>query len=543
VSQALAGNRDAPGSFRSPLGERYADVSEETQRLIDEEVRRIVEAAHSEVTALLREQCHRRLSTLLDRLSQWQTEAGLLDAATDTVARWVGHDRWNETAHRRLMQLYFTVGDRAAALRAYEACRVIFREELDVQPDRDTEALAQRLRAQAPDRSSVGFQQYAVMDTPIEPPLVGRADEHARLVRGFKLASEGHPQLTALWGEAGIGKTRLALQMAMELINDFADGVFFVSLAPIRDPAFVAPTVAHIFGLREVKNQSLLDLLTAYLQYKHLLLLLDNFEQILPAAALLAQLLAACPQLKVLVTSREVLRLRSEQQFPVPSLALPDPKHLPDIEALSHYAAVALFIQRAKAVKPDFALTQANAGVITKICANLDGLPLAIELAAARMKLLSPQALLVRVVTPLDPASNSSAGLPRLISIGRGERFDQKGGAIQWLHQPEANLPRVLLGSVAGVFVDRWDRRWTMIISNLLLALGLLPMLAVHSKDTLWIVYIVAFCESCFDQFVSPAESALIPNLVREEHLVSANALKSIGMNSSRLIGGGSRVS
>ncbi len=101
-----------------------------------------------------------------------------------------------------------------------------------------------------------------------------------------------------------------------------------------------------------------------------------------------------------------------------------------------------------------------------------------------------------------------------------------------------AFVPNLLIGSVAGVFVDRWDRRWTMIISNLLLALGLLPMLAVHSKDTLWIVYVVAFCESCFDQFVSPAESALIPNLVSEEHLVSANALKSIGMNSSRLIGG-----
>ena len=101
-----------------------------------------------------------------------------------------------------------------------------------------------------------------------------------------------------------------------------------------------------------------------------------------------------------------------------------------------------------------------------------------------------------------------------------------------------AFVPSLLIGSVAGVFVDRWDRRWTMIISNLLLALGLLPMLAVHSKDTLWIVYVVAFCESCFDQFVYPAESALIPNLVSEEHLVSANALKSIGMNSSRLIGG-----
>ncbi|HEY6542776.1 MAG TPA: MFS transporter [Ktedonobacteraceae bacterium] len=101
-----------------------------------------------------------------------------------------------------------------------------------------------------------------------------------------------------------------------------------------------------------------------------------------------------------------------------------------------------------------------------------------------------------------------------------------------------AFVPNLLIGSVAGVFVDRWDRRWTMIISNLLLALGLLPMFAVHSKDTLWIVYVVAFCESCFDQFVYPAESALIPNLVSEEHLVSANALKSIGMNSSRLIGG-----
>ncbi len=173
--------------------------------------------------------------------------------------------------------------------------------------------------------------------------------------------------------------------------------MFFVNLAPISDPALVVPTIAQTLEVKEVAGQALLDLVKTFLREKQVLLLLDNFEQVVGAAVQVTALLAACHQLKVLVTSREVLHVRGEQEFAVPPLTLPDPKHLPDLVALSRYEAVALFIQRAQAVRPEFEVTIANAPAVAEICVRLDGLPLAIELAAARVKVLPPQALLARL--------------------------------------------------------------------------------------------------------------------------------------------------
>ncbi len=204
-------------------------------------------------------------------------------------------------------------------------------------------------------------------------------------------------RLLTLTGPGGIGKTRLGLQVAAELSDHFPDGVYFVNLAPLSDPDLVIPAITQTFTLKEMGEQPLFDLLKAYLQEKQLLLLLDNFEQVVSAAVYVAELLASCPQLKVMVTSRAALHLRGEQEFTVPPLAVPNPKHLRDPQALSQYGAVALFIQRAQAVKPEFQVTNANAPVVAEICTRLDGLPLAIELAAARIKLLPPQALLERL--------------------------------------------------------------------------------------------------------------------------------------------------
>jgi predicted ATPase/class 3 adenylate cyclase/DNA-binding CsgD family transcriptional regulator len=225
-------------------------------------------------------------------------------------------------------------------------------------------------------------------------PIIGREQE---ITAVGHLLKRQEVRLLTLTGPGGTGKTRLGLQVAAELSEVFSDGVFFVNLAPLSDPELVVPTIAQVLGLKEAAGQPLLDLVSAWLREKELLLLLDNFEQVVVAAFEVSALLARCPQLNVLVTSRAVLHLSGEHEFPVPPLSMPDPNHLPDLETLSQYESVALFIARAQAVKPDFQVTNANAPAVAEICVRLDGLPLAIELAAARIKILPPQALLARL--------------------------------------------------------------------------------------------------------------------------------------------------
>src|SRR5579883_1194217 len=269
-------------------------------------------------------------------------------------------------------------------------------EALDLTPDdlARFDGSISRRRGQRPDASSAEDVRLSG-HLPVPPtPMIGREREQAEVMR---LLRQERVRLLTLTGPPGVGKTRLGLAVAAELQDAYAGGVVFVNLVPLRDAGLVGATIAHALGLQEARGQSATEVLTAYLRRKQMLLVLDNFEHLLEAATLVGELLAACPDLSVLVTSRWALEMRAEYLFEVPVLACPPLEQALSDENAIAYPAVQLFVERARAVQQDFRLHADIVPAVTRICRRLDGLPLAIELAAPWTRVLSPMALQTRL--------------------------------------------------------------------------------------------------------------------------------------------------
>jgi len=274
-------------------------------------------------------------------------------------------------------------------------------------PERIFQLVAPDLPAAFPPLQALDSYRHNLPSQPT--PLVGREAEVAQVCA---LLRRDETRLVTLIGPGGIGKTRLSLQVAVELLDSYPDGVTFVALAPVREVGQVAGTIVQALGLQAAPDLEPLAQLKVALASRQALLLLDNVEQVIAAAPLVAELLAAAPGVQILATSRTPLRLQGEQEVVVPPLALADTQALPPLERLAQIEAVRLFIERAQAVRPDFAVTAENAPVIAEICVRLDGLPLAIELAAARTKLFAPTALLARLDRRLQLLRGGARDLP-----------------------------------------------------------------------------------------------------------------------------------
>lgn len=364
--------------------------------------------AYDEWALLKREGVRRQALAALGHLAAYHQRRENYPDAEAALRRLVALDPLQEAGHRDLMRVLAISGQRNAALEQYARCVNLLQTELGVPPEAETTSLYERILAGGVSVPERGRRMRSNLPIP-STPLIGRGRDMAAL---RELMQQGHTRLLTLIGPPGIGKTRLALAIANALRSDFDDGVFFVALAPLHDAALVPMTIAQVLGVHPLPNVPLSQLLQTALQDRALLLVLDNFEHVVEAAPLVADLLEHSSDLTILATSRRPLNVYAERVWPVAPLALPAPTDPPDWLMFAPSPAVALFVERAQAALPQFALTPDTAASVVQICRELDGLPLAIELAATRVRVLPPPALLARLDSRLRLLTGGSRDLP-----------------------------------------------------------------------------------------------------------------------------------
>lgn len=353
------------------------------------------------------EELRHQLGRALFTLSNDYCALGQAEQAIPYARRLIILDPLDEASHRQLMQVYMQAGQHNAALKQYQACEQLLRKELGIDPQPETRELYKKIRKRDIKPARVERPTESILP-PHNLPLqlssfIGREKEQRDIA---KLVVRN--RLVTLVGTGGIGKTSLALQVGHRLLNEHPDGVWFVALDSLSDPALVPQTVAAVFDIRERSDRPILELLTHALSMKTILLILDNSEHLLDACAqLITALLQACPNLKILATSREALAMAGEAIYRIPSLSVPEHRKL-SLEKLSEYEAIRMFAERAALVQSTFQLTEKNIRAVAAICRKVDGIPLAIELAAARVNILQVDEILHQLEESFQLLANQS---------------------------------------------------------------------------------------------------------------------------------------
>ena len=397
------------------------------------------EDLYEEWTLIPRERLRAAFLDALNHLADCHGRLRQYDRAIDCCQHILAADTCNENAYRKKMLYHYHAGEHGKALQTYGTCAQVLKQHLAVEPMPETRELYEQILSREVPPVPHGIPNNLPYQL---TSFIGRRKEIQDI--GSLLSAE---RLVTLTGAGGCGKTRLALKIATELQESFGDGVWLVDLAPLSDAALIPHVVASALRVGETTDRPLSETLKRYLQYKRMLLVLDNCEHLIETCAQLAEdLLVACPKLRILATSREELGLTGEVFYPVPSLSLPE--QVPSPCSLEEYDAVRLFVDRIRSSRPDFAVTEKNASAVVQVCHRLDGLPLAIELAAAQTRTLSVQQIAARLDGSFQLlTSGNRTALPKHQTLR---------AAMDWSHKLLSEMEQTLFRRLS-VFAERFS--------------------------------------------------------------------------------------